>query len=335
MLRPRRTGGILIGSVLLSVSLGALTPHLGAAQEEPVTEGAVFLLLPTDPKAVGLGRAVTALPGPESVWWNPAGLGELDEDRILVFRGDNFGGEATAASLTLTRSGLGTVAFSYQLLDFGSVDQTDDRGNVTGTVTFREHLGVLSLATSLWDHLNLGVNVKLVQDRFSCRGQCVDGGVTGTTFAVDAGVQARGLWGQPLRIGALLAHAGPDLQVVNEAQADPLPTRARLAVAYEILEIFMPTEELNLWLTAEVDDRWRDPGDPSTYLGSEFQVGTKRQMLRVRAGYVLDAETQVDGASVGLGLRYESFDLALAKSLASSIFSGSGEPVHVSFGFVF
>jgi len=43
----------------------------------------------------------------------------------------------------------------------------------------------------------------------------------------------------------------------------------------------------------------------------------------------------VDGAAVGLGLRYESFDLGIAKSLAASTLAGDQEPVHVSFGFVF
>jgi hypothetical protein len=311
-------------------------PSTGLAQDDaPPAEGAIFLLLPTDAKAVGLGRAVTALPGAESVWWNPAGLAELEEDRLLVFRAENVGGEATAASLTLARPGLGALGMSYQLLDFGSISQTDEQGNVTGTVTLRQHLGVLSMATELWERLSVGLNVKLVQDRFSCRGQCVDAGVTATTFALDAGVQAHDIGGHPVRLGALLAHAGPDLQVRNEAQADPLPTRIRVAAAYEVLGRFVDAEELDLWLTLELDDRWRDPGDPGTYTGAEFVAGGGRQELRLRAGYVLNADAQVDGGAVGLGLRYESFDLAIAKSLASSIVAGETEPVHVSFGFVF
>lgn len=334
MTRAGRPVPLLIAwTLVLSLALPAF------AQEDddgPLQEGAKFLLLPTDPRAVGLGRAMTALQGPESVWWNPAGLANLDEHRFLVFRGENFGGDATAASLTLARPGLGAAGFSYQLLDFGSIPQTDDQGNVTGSISLREHLGVLSLGTELWRHLAVGLNVKIVQDRFSCRGQCESGGVTGTTFAVDVGVQAQEIGGHPVRAGALLAHAGPDLQVVNEAQADPLPTRIRFAVAYDALEAFAPEEDLSLWVALEIDDRWRDPGDdPGVYLGTEFEAGADRQVLRLRAGYVFNAEAQVDGAAVGLGLRYESFDLALAKSLASSIVAGESEPVHVSFGFVF
>jgi hypothetical protein len=43
---------------------------------------------------------------------------------------------------------------------------------------------------------------------------------------------------------------------------------------------------------------------------------------------------QADGMAIGLGLRYERFDLGLAKNLAGSI-TGESEPVHVSFGIVF
>lgn len=333
MMRAARPGRLALG---LFVLLGAAVP--AAAQDDTPLEGAPFLLLPPDPKAVGLGRAVTAMAGAESVWWNPAGLAGLTRSRFLVSRGENVGGEATAASVTLVGDGLGTLGFSYQLLDFGSIPLTDDQNNVVGDVSQRNHLAILSLATDLWNHVGVGLNAKLIQNSFSCRAsgdQCVDGGVTGTTFAIDAGVQAHGLWGRPIRLGAVLAHLGPDLQVVNEAQADPLPTRIRIATAYEVLERLLPDEPLDLWMTVELDDHWRDPGDPAIYFGGEFVAGLAPQVLRLRAGYVMNADAQVDGAAVGLGVQYENFDLAIAKSLASSIVTDGSEPVHVSFGFVF
>jgi hypothetical protein len=43
---------------------------------------------------------------------------------------------------------------------------------------------------------------------------------------------------------------------------------------------------------------------------------------------------QADGFAVGVGLRFERFDLGLAKSLAGSI-AAEREPVHVSFSIVF
>ena len=334
--RARGARSLVLASLIAAAAPGV--PHAGLtslAAQGSSTEGALFLLLPVGAKAVGMGRAVTAFGGAESVWWNPAGLAEVEGGRFLVFRGDHpVAGEGTAASLVLTHSALGALGTSYQLLDVGTQDVTDDTGNVIGTLTGRNHLGVVTLATRFWDRLNAGMNLKLVQARFTCRGQCTDAGVTATTFAVDLGAQLDPLSGVPLRLGVMVAHLGSDFQVVNEEQADPLPTRLRLAAAYQIMRHFVETEELGLSLTIELEDRWRDPGSPATYVGSEFRAGTG-DVLYVRAGYVFGAEQQVDGAAVGVGLHYERFDLGLAKSLATSAIQTETEPVHITFGFVF
>jgi hypothetical protein len=307
-------------------------PHAGLAQEGGPSEGALFLLLPVSAKAVGLGRAVTALQGPESVWWNPAGLGTVEGGRLLVYRGDHpVAGAATAVSLVWGHA-VGAVGASYQLMDVGTQDVTDVEGNVIGTLTGRNHLGVVSIASHVAGLLSLGANLKLVRFELTCRGQCNDAGVSASSVAVDVGAQLTDPAGVPLTFAAMVAHAGSDFG--TEQQADPLPTRLRVAAAYEVLGHFVPTDELSLRLTAELEDRWKDPGSPATYLGAEFSAG-RADALFVRAGYVFGAEQQLDGASVGVGLQYQRFDIALAKSLASSPLPGESEPVHISFGFIF
>jgi hypothetical protein len=191
---------------------------------------------------------------------------------------------------------------------------------------------VVSLASRLGEVVSLGFNVKLVRFQFSCRGQCRDAGVSASSVAVDAGAQLTKLGGIPLRLGAMIAHAGSSFG--TEEQADPLPTRLRFGAAYEVLGHFLATDELSLTFAAEVEDRWRGPGSPATYLGTEFTAGSG-DVLYIRAGYVLGAEQQLDGAAVGVGLHYERFDLGLAKSLASSPLPGESEPIHISFGFLF
>jgi len=319
--------------VLIAVAFAPFQGNLHA-QEGEATEGALFLLLPVGATAVGLGRAMTAMPGAESVWWNPAGLAEVDGSRFLLFRGENLAGEATAASLVFTRPEIGSLAFAYQLMDAGEQEQRDAEGNFVGTVGFRNHLGVVSMATRFWDRLSVGLNLKLIQSRVSCRGQCLDGGETATTFAVDLGAQASNIGGLPIRLGGTLAHAGPDLQFSNEEQADPLPTRLRLAAAYQVLSHFVDSDELALWVTTEVENRWKNPGRTAMYVGAELTAGASPTIF-LRAGHVANALSQVDAASVGLGVRYERFDLGLAKSLAASTLAGDSEPVHISFGIVF
>ncbi len=316
---------------------GSLAAYAAAlfSSAPSTTEGALTLLLPVGAQGVGLGRAMTAMPGPESAFWNPAGLARLDKGRFLVFRSNHLAGEATAVSLLLSQASLGTAGISYQLLDLGDQDFRDKEGNVLGTVSFRDHLAVASFGTQVLSRLDAGLSFKVFQSRVLCRGLCTDAGVTGTTFAVDAGVIATPFPSLPLRLGAMVAHAGPDLQLINVEQADPLPTRIRVAAAYEVLRHFHDAPEVELWLTGEVEDRWRDPGTPSFYVGGELVAGTVDRLV-VRAGFGQGQAGLPAGAAVGLGLIYDRFEVGIAKRYATGgIISEESEPVHVTFGVVF
>ena len=298
-------------------------------------EGAPFLLLPVGAKAVALGRAMTSVEGAEGAFWNPAGLAGVGRSQIVLFRGDQIAGTATALSALLSRPGVGTVGASYLLLDVGDQDLTDLNGNFLGTISVRNHLGVISAAATLLDRLRAGVSFKIVQFRLSCRGsQCPDEGTTATTYAFDVGAQAEPI--ERLRLGAMIAHVGPSLRVLNAEQADPLPARFRLAAAYDIVHVLTAREDFSGWLAVEVQDRLREPGVPSLYFGTEFTAG-QVDALSLRAGYVvsdlldeIQGADPEDGARVGLGIRYDAFDLSIAKSLAVSSLTGETEPVHVT-----
>ncbi len=321
---------------LLCMALAAafVAPAVAHGQDDAPssTEGAAFLLLPIGAKAVSMGRAMTAMDGVESVWWNPAGLASVDERQVVLFRGDNIAGTGTAVSAVFAKSGLGTLSASYFLHDVGSQDLTDREGNFLGTLTVRNHLGVVTAATRLLDRVNAGVNFKIVQFRTSCRGSdCPDVGTTATSYAIDAGLQATPI--ERLRVAGMIAHVGPRLQVLNAEQADPLPARLRIAAAYDVVSLLTEEEEISGWVTLEVQDRLRDPGNLAQYVGAELVVG-EADALYLRAGYVWGDQDR-DGTRVGLGLRYERFDLSIAKSLATSPLTTESEPIHVTFAIRF
>ena len=327
----------LAGRRILALSLGLFLAAQGVAgqnRDPSSNEGALFLLLPVGAQAVSLGRAMTAMTGPESAFWNPAGLADVVQSRVVLFRGDHAVGTATALSVLGARRGLGTIGFSYLLLDIGDQDLTDGDGNILGTVSVRNHLGIASAAARILDRLDAGVNFKAVQFRLSCRGICQDAGTTATTYAVDVGLQLRPSRDLPLRFGAMVAHLGPRLQVLNAEQADPLPARFRMAAAYDVIRSLVHSDGVSGWLSLEVQDRLREPGSPSLYIGSGL-TARHGDALFLRAGYVMGDLDQEDGARVGLGLRYQRFDLAIAKSLAVSTLTGETEPVHVTFSILF
>jgi hypothetical protein len=301
-----------------------------SADERP--EGALFLLLPAGAQGVALGRAMTWVQGIEGVFWNPAGLAGLTRSQGMIVRGDHAVGTATSGTGIYARQGVGAFAASYYLLDAGEIDQTDDMGNYTGTITIRNHLGIVSGATRVTDRLSAGVNLKIIRFQLACRGICANEGTTATTYAVDLGVQSTPV--DRLRLGAMVAHLGPSLQVKNAEQADPLPARVRVAGAYDIVASLTRRENIHGWLAFEVEDHLRALGSLSYYLGTDLSAGSD-DMLSLRAGYVWSETDQEDGGRVGLGLRYERFELSIAKSLAISAITGDSEPVHVTFAFGF
>ena len=244
------------------MSLG-LAPGVLRAQEigdeTGAGEGALFLLLPVGAQGVGLGRAMTALATEEAAFWNPAGLAQQRRRTLLVYRGSQLAGDATAVSVVLPWERVGTFGASYLLLDIGRQELRDEFGNVLGSISVRNQAALMSYAAAFPGRIYAGVNVKLVQFRIACRGQCPDLDTTSSAYAIDAGVQAEPFGRIPLRFGLMIAHAGTEFQVINEEQSDPLPTRMRFAVAYDVLR-HLEEDGLALWLTLETEDRARDPG---------------------------------------------------------------------------
>ena len=84
----------------------------------------------------------------------------------------------------------------------------------------------------------------------------------------------------------------------------------------------------------EIEDRLRSLGNMSYYLGTELTAG-QGDAIVLRAGHAWSEIGQEDGTRVGLGLRYQRFDLSIAKSLAVSTITGETEPVHVTFSIGF
>lgn len=331
--RVRCACRLVVTLVVIAVTLPPAPVH-AQGSGGTATEGSLFLLLPIGARSVALGRTMTAMQGPEGVWWNPAGVSGEKRSRLQVHRGEDLAGEATSISALFARPALGVLGTSYQLTDLGEIERRDSQGNFLGTVFIRNHTGILTLASEVAGGVSAGVNLKLLQQRVTCRGQCDDPGVDATSFAFDAGVQWRGAFDLPLALAAAVVHAGPEVQFFNEEQSDPLPTRVRVAAAYDVARHFVDSPELQAIVSVELEDRWRDPGNPATYVGAELAAGGT-QALVVRAGYVFGADLQVDGAAVGVGVRYERIDLGIAKSLATNTITGETEPVYLTLGVLF
>ena len=325
---------------VLVVHPSVLLAQGGSQEETAVGEGALFLLLPSGAQGVALGRAMTAVGSSESAFWNPAGLVGLEGGRALLVRGEHVAGEATGVSVVRGGAGQGMAfGLSYQMLDVGSQDLTDQDRQVVGSITIRSHQAIASVGRPFGQRVRLGMNLKSIQYRVTCRGQCPDGTVAASSWATDLGIQATPFAGYPLDVGIMVAHLGTEFTVRDSGQSDPLPSRVRMAVSYDLLERFVEEQEVALRVVSEVEDRLRDPGNVAVFVGGQISAAAAGiDDVSVRGGYVwgggLD-RNQTAGAGLGFGVRFDRFEFGIARSLSRGGPTSGDEPVHVTLGLVF
>lgn len=296
------------------------------------SEGAEFLLLPVGARAVGMGGAVTGMRGSgELVLWNPASVASLEEGRLLFNHSDGaFDTRSEVLGVLLPVANVGTVAVTYYLVDFGELASTDIDGAIQGTINFRNQEFMLSFARQLFGPLEAGVNYKVIQLVFRCDGSCADQrSFTRTTHAVDLGLIYNELGGLPLSLGGSIRHLGFALQ--GRTEEDPLPTRVRVGLAYRALNGLANDSTVSLAVALDLEDRWRDMGDPDVMVGSELSV---RGAFFVRAGYAF-LDTGLGGPSLGIGLTYDWFYVDLSRGFDDISTTTGEEAVQVSFGVIF
>lgn len=317
-----------LSSLLLIAILAVETP--AAAQETASTEvrGAAFLLLPVGARATALGQAAAADWGSsEAIFWNPAGLGGAQQHEIAVHYASTFVSDNTAISGSVLAGRLGTLGVAAYLVDYGSQDVVGGPGVPIGRISPKNVELLASYATVLGGGVSVGINYKLIQLRQDCSGQCAAfPSVSGTTHGVDVGLQYAVAGSDALRLGVVVRHAGFKLQLRNEGQADPLPTRVQIGVAYKVVlpEMRGSDERFDARFLVDIDDEWGEYSDPDLRIG--LDVGL-RDLVRFRAGYAfLDSQTR--GPSVGIGIRVGKFAVDVARVFFVS--SNFDEPLHVS-----
>ena len=334
---PTRAGRPLrrvASAAALVVVLVAAGPGAALAQGEPEPERSqeccLLLLVPVGARASAVGGTLTARPGPDAAFRNPAGLAGLESSVFVVHHSDmSLAAQIDAFSLFLTPFS-STLGISYQLFDKGDIPTTGPTpGNPIGELSLRDHLVVGSFATSVVPGLSGGISYKVFQQRVDCRGDC--GGVEsrGTTQAVDLGVRWHPGWIPELELGLAVVNLGFPLQMENAAQADDFPARLHLGVGYDILGAFRADSVLALRVLVDLRDSLREPGrDMVPSYGLELDM---QRIVFLRAGYA-PGEGLGTGAAVGVELRYDRFDVALSRSFVNSSLEADTEPFQVSFG---
>lgn len=316
----------------------ALWGHEVSAQSSedrvPGTECCGAILIPVAARTISLGQALTARAGAEGVFFNPAGLIDVDDDYFFAHRSTAVDAQLNTFSLLIHSKVAGVFALTYRLIDFGETDVTQGPDVPTGTLSLIDQLLTASFATRITANWSAGISYKLYDFRSTCSGFCGGEGVfSGTTHLLDAGTQFRPPGIKNLVVGASLMHSGLALQIKNAAQADPTPARLRLGASYEVGQHFVKDSVVAVWLYGDVVQRIRDVGKPAVNVGVEVALN---ETIFIRAGHASSADgITLGGAGIGVGLKYQRFDVGVAKTFATSLQDPEGEPVHISFGVSF
>lgn len=311
---------------------GAVALPAGVAAQEdavPGVECCSDMLYPVGARAVAMGQAAVARPGTEAMFINPAGLTDMRATQLVAHRSSAADGSMNTFSF-IVRSRVGAVfGLTYTAYDYGEIEQTEE-GAPTGRIVLFNQVLVASFATTLSQRWSAGLNYRLYHLGVTCEPACEEE-TSGTTSMLDAGVRYSPKWLNTLILGGSLMHAGFPLQVNNAEQADFTPARLRIGAAYNASRLVTRDSSVAVWVHADVVQRVRDTGAPAVNFGVEVSLD---DVIFFRAGHASTAEGITSGGNgAGIGVKYQRFDVSVAKSVGSSgLF---GDPVYVSFGVTF
>jgi hypothetical protein len=328
--RGRLTRGPCWCALLLGLVLSGAASSPASAQGGTATEGALFLLLPTGARAVGMGLAAMTIRGTsESVWWNPAGLSVRPRREAAIHHSQSLNGTGDALSVVIPWRDFGVIGLSASVLDLGEQEPRVDSTGALGTLLPRQVVFAASFATQL-GRGTAGVTYKVVQFRVDCTGACVS--LQASTSALDVGAQYELGPTLPFTLGLAVRNLGIQLQVNDAEQSDELPTRIEAGVEYRPRIPKRYSDQLEVRIVLDVSDDLT-PSQPRARIGSE--IGIQRRAF-LRAGYIARSQsTEGGGPTVGLGFVLRRFVVDIGRITAGLSADAGQAPTHLSVRFLF
>jgi hypothetical protein len=327
----------IIAAAVLGLLIG-IAPRATAQQdterEKLAQTGMKFLSISADPRAAGMGSAMTAMEGGAAMlFYNPAGMARLGTtaDVMLGQTGwiadidYNFG----SVAFSPFEGRLGVIGVSLIFADYGDLEETIYANNEQG------YLDLGTFSPQAW---SVGVGyARAITDRFSVGGQVKyanldlgssviaipsegelvrQGNEEGTT-AFDFGVLYKTGF-RSLNFAVSARNFAPEVTFVEESFQ--LPLTLQIGVAMDVLDMtpYGASDMHSLVLSLDA----QNPRDFSEQikLGGEY---TFLDALVLRAGYVFP--TDEEGISLGAGVRQEFAGIGFGADYAYTdfgVFSG-------------
>lgn len=290
-------------------------PLLATVAASPLAaqSGGLFLLVPFGARAVSQGQAVVAdsALGSEGIWWNAASLARMPEKEVAVHHSQTVIATSDMLTVVVPSRVLGTIGAAAYLVNYGDQPVTDGPGGITlGNITNRSYLLALAYATPVGKRFNAGLTYKFVMLRFQCSGSCGNVPVlSGSTSALDLGVQYRLPGTLPVTAGIALRNMGPALQVRDREQADALPrlVQAGLRARLPVRQLTDAGASLHV-----MTDVIKADALAGLVVGLGAELGFQDQFF-LRAGYLRQPTSGSSGPSIGVGINRGSLGLEIAR----------------------
>jgi hypothetical protein len=314
--------------VLLGAFRGA-----GAQSSDTKVEGALDFLLPTGARSLAMGQAAAASAvGSDALWWNPALIAHGPRELALHMAKNSSPLAETDAggAFVLPVSRLGAVALSIRYVNYGQQNASSDNTGKVGTFSTTSTIFAATFAPTLTSRLSGGLTYKLLRIGFACTGQCEKPANAPQTPAVDVGFQYLATRDSSVSIGASIRNLGPKLQINDAPQADPLPGRADIGVAYRPRFPQLP-REAQIQIAGDVVSYLTGGGSPGLRLGGEFAWMGRYQ---ARAGYVHSGATG-SGPTFGFGISTGKLQIDLAQFISDLSSQSGATPTFLSLRYIF
>jgi len=239
---------------------------------------------------------------------------------IAFHNGSYFVGPLNAVALVLPFDRAGVLGMSVGILDYGQ-QETGDASGQTGALSQQAYTLQATYATPIGPRTTFGVTYKLAKFVGSCSGLCPPvAAFDVSSSAVDVGVQVKLQSTGDLVVGATVRNAGLRLQVNDQAQADPLPTRIQVGASYRVRQIEDELDGAQIRVNVDAIDRLLSPGQWALRGGVSALY---RERLAMRVGYV-GGSGEGTGASVGFGVRVNRATIDLGRILGGGIDTNRG-----------
>ena len=280
------------------------------------TTTANFLKIPVAALPSGLAEAYTAMVGPDSMLYNPAGLGLLSYSSLSGSHNQYIEGITQEYLAATWRSPWGTVGAAFSTLSSGGIDAYDSNDMRIGSTSSGHRMMSLSFAQS-WPHFNQDIGkldpmlitpgwtkVELVRD-YRPRAYRLSAGATvkkiseklgedsASSYAYDAGVLL--VLPHHLHVGASAMNMGGSEKFAGETYR--LPSAMRFGLAKD----FRTINDVIVFTLSSDMVKYSDSGYISA-TGLETDV---MRLFQLRLGYQTrkDSGSRLSG---GFGMNFDS-----------------------------